>query len=174
MLKIYIPKIYAQSVYTINYQKLKDNNIKCLLFDLDNTLVPTNIKTPTKEVKQLFNKLDALGFKVIILSNATKRRLSNFKEILNVDTSALSCKPYSFKYKKIMQIYKFKKEQIAAIGDQLCTDIKGANKVGIMSILINPLSKKERINTKINRLKEKIIYKYFEDNNILRKGEYYE
>ena len=174
MYKIYIPKVYAQSVYTINYQKLKDNNIKCLLFDLDNTLVPITVKIPTREIKQLFNKLEAMHFKVIILSNATKRRLKNFKEILNVDTSALSFKPHTFKYKKIMQIYKLELEEVAAIGDQLCTDIKGANKLGIISILVNPLSKKERINTKINRLKEKIIYQYFEDNNILKKGEYYE
>ena len=40
MFDLLIPDIYDQSIYTINYKKLKKNGIKCLLFDLDNTIAP--------------------------------------------------------------------------------------------------------------------------------------
>ena len=50
----FYPDVYQKSIYTINYDKLKENGIKCLLFDLDNTCVPYIDRTPTKKLKNLF------------------------------------------------------------------------------------------------------------------------
>ena len=47
----YIPDIYQKSIYTINYDVLLLRGIKCLLFDLDNTIAPVNIKSPSKKLK---------------------------------------------------------------------------------------------------------------------------
>ena len=174
MKDLLIPDIYAQSIYTIDYKKLKEKGIKCLLFDLDNTIPQTYVKTPSKEIINKFEEIEELGFKVIILSNALKSRLKPFKEILNVDTSALSCKPLSFKYKKIMMMYNYDEKDIAAIGDQLYTDIKGANKLNITSILVNPLSKRESILTKYNRIKENKLFNKWEKQGIFERGVYYE
>ena len=174
MKDLLIPDIYAQSIYTIDYKKLKEKGIKCLLFDLDNTIAQTYVKTPSKEIINKFEEIEELGFKVIILSNALKSRLKPFKEILNVDTSALSCKPLSFKYKKIMMMYNYDEKDIAAIGDQLYTDIKGANKLNITSILVNPLSKRESILTKYNRIKENKLFNKWEKQVIFERGVYYE
>lgn len=170
---IFIPDIYQKSVYDIDYKKLKKKGIKCLLFDLDNTLIPVKEIVPTKKVKDLFAYLEK-DFKVIILSNSNRKRLTPFKEGLNVDTSASSRKPFKKKYLKIMKIYKFKEFQIAAIGDQLLTDIYGANRVGITSILINPIGGNEKIGTRINRFFEKFIYKRLKKKKILVKGKYYD
>ena len=93
MLERYIPDAYQKSIYTINYNKLKDNGIKCLLFDLDNTSVPFKEKEPTKKLIQLFEELKDMNFKIIILSNATKKRLLPFKKKLLVDCMANSRKP---------------------------------------------------------------------------------
>ena len=70
----FYPDAYQKSIYTINYDKLKENGIKCLLFDLDNTCVPYIDRTPTKKLKNLFDKLSEQGFKVIIFSNSPKER----------------------------------------------------------------------------------------------------
>ena len=64
----YMPDIYQQSIYTIDYQKLKKRGIKCLLFDLDNTLVPSYIKEPNDKIKELFDNLKTEGFQVILFS----------------------------------------------------------------------------------------------------------
>lgn len=169
----FIPDIYQKSIYDIDYQKLKKKGIKCLLFDLDNTLVPVNTDVPTKKVKELFAILEK-DFKVIILSNSGKKRLIPFKEGLNVDTSASSRKPFKKKYLKIMNIYNFKYHEIAAIGDQLLTDIFGANRIGITSILINPIGEYEKFCTKINRFFEGFIYRRLKRKGLFQKGEYYE
>ena len=50
----------------INKQKksiklLKNNGIKCLLFDLDNTLVPISDKKPSEKLKKFIDNLKANG-----------------------------------------------------------------------------------------------------------------
>ena len=68
---IFIPDVYQKSIYTINYKKLKKNGIKCLLFDLDNTIAPYKVNEPDVKVKELFARLEE-DFKVIIVSNSPK------------------------------------------------------------------------------------------------------
>ena len=46
----YVPDIYQKSIYTINYDQLFSRGIRCLLFDLDNTLVPIDVKTPSEDI----------------------------------------------------------------------------------------------------------------------------
>ncbi|MCI8671764.1 MAG: YqeG family HAD IIIA-type phosphatase [Bacilli bacterium] len=169
----FIPDIYQKNIYDIDYHKLKKRGIKCLLFDLDNTLVPVKTDTPTKKVKELFHFLET-DFKVIIISNSNRKRLIPFKEGLNVDVAASAHKPFKKKYLKIMATYKFKEHEIAAIGDQLLTDIYGANKIGITSILISPIGEYEKFGTKINRFFEKFLYRRLKRKNILIKGEFYD
>ena len=85
MLSIFVPDIYQKSIHDINYKKLKNNGIKCIIFDLDNTIAPVNVKSPSKRVKDLMAELDEMGFKLIIMSNATKKRIEPFKDILGLD-----------------------------------------------------------------------------------------
>lgn len=169
----FIPDMYQKSIYDINYKSLKKRGIKCLLFDLDNTLVSYGDSIPTNKVKNLFAKLED-DFKVIIMSNSGKKRLTPFKEQLNVDVAFSSKKPLKTKYKKIMSIYNFKDFEIAAVGDQLMTDIFGANRMGFTSILVNALSNIEPPQTKFNRFWESKILKRLEKKGILEKGKYYE
>ena len=170
---LFIPDIYAQSVYTIDYKKLKKNGIKCLIFDLDNTLVPYKITEPTQKVKDLFAVLSN-DFKLIIMSNSTKSRLQPFKEKLNVDTAYSSRKPLKKKYQKIIELYRFKVDEVACIGDQILTDILGANRMGFTSILVNKLAPFETIFTRFNRMIEKPILKKLAKQKLLVKGEYYD
>lgn len=170
----YIPDIYQKSIYTINYDSLYSRGIRCLLIDLDNTIVPVTMKNSNKKIKELFDNLKTKGFKVIIFSNSNKSRLKNFKEELDVECYPFAFKPYKRKYKKIMNKYGFKESEIACIGDQLMTDIKGGNKLGLTTVLVNPVGTKEKFITKINRFFEKKILKKLRDNNLFAKGKYYE
>lgn len=169
----YIPDVYSESIFTINYDKLKKENIECLLFDLDNTIVESKVNTPPEKVKKLFNKLKSMGFKVIIFSNSGSKRLENFKIELDVDVNPRSLKPLKINFKKILRKYKLDKEMVAIIGDQLLTDVLGGNKVGITTILVDPILTSEFFFTKINRLRERSIYRKLEKTNELKKGEYY-
>ena len=174
MIEKVIPDIYQKSIYYINYDKLYKKAIRCIIFDLDNTITPSHIKKTTKRLKKLFDELRDKGFKVIIMSNAPKHRIEPFKTYLNVDACAFSLKPRKNKYERIMEKFKYKHTEVAAVGDQLLTDIYGANKLDITSILVNPLTDKDFSVTFINRIIEKIIYDRLDKKELFMKGKYYE
>lgn len=173
MLKRFIPDVYQENIFTINYKKLKKDGIKCLLFDLDNTISPAKEVVLYEETKKLFNKLKK-DFKIILFSNNFPKRVSKFGDFYDVDIACLSLKPFSYKYRYILRKYNFKKNEIAAIGDQLLTDIQGGNKIGITTILVNPMTEIDETETWLNRQIEKKIFKKFEEKNILIKGKYYD
>ncbi len=173
MLSIFVPDIYQKSIFDINYKKLKNNGIKFIIFDLDNTIAPVNIKSPNKKVKDLMAELEE-DFKLIIMSNAGKKRVEPFKDILGIDSAYFSFKPFKRKYKKIMNIYKFKDTETAVVGDQLLTDILGGNRLGFTTILVNPMGILDYALTKINRFIENTIYNHLEKKDLLKRGEYYD
>lgn len=166
----FVPDLFYKNIYSINYQKLKKMGIKCLIFDLDNTISSYETNEPDKKLKELFYKLTK-DFKIILLSNNTKNRVRPFKEKLNVDSSYKSGKPFKKKYQKILELYNYQDTEIACIGDQLLTDILGANKMGFTSILVNPISPNEPFRTRINRFFERKIIKKLKINGILVIGE---
>lgn len=173
-MELYIPDIYQKSVYAIDYQKLKSRGIKCLLFDLDNTLVPISAKGANDKLKNFINQLKEKGFKVIIFSNSNKRRLLPFKNELEVDCSASSGKPRPKKFLHVLKVYGYVISEVAIIGDQLLTDILGGNRIGITTILVNPISTKDFFWTRFSRRKEAKIMEKLRQNDLFVKGRYYE
>ena len=170
----FIPDMYQKSIYHINYDKLKDDGIKCLLFDLDNTCVPFKDKEPNKKLIDLFERLKDMDFKVIIFSNATKKRITPFKNGLNVDCSASSKKPNTNKLMKVIKMFGYDLSEVVLIGDQLFTDILCGNRAGIKTVLVNPMSSDDLLFTKFFRYFERKKFKKFAKKGILVKGKYYE
>ena len=170
----YVPDIYQKSIHTINYDSLLSRGIKCLLFDLDNTLAPITEKTPNEKVKELFNELKEKGFKIIIFSNSPKMRVRPFKDELEVDCCACAKKPKPDKFLSVIKIYGYNFSEVAIIGDSMMDDIVGGNGVGITTILVNQIGKREYPLAWFRRQKEKKIEKKLRDNNLFTKGRYYE
>ena len=174
MLHLFLPDIYQKSIYSINYENLKNAGIKIILFDLDNTLVPINASLPSKKVKDLFEDIKKMGMKPVLLSNSGQKRVAPFKEELFVDAACNSMKPLKRKYKKVFGIYDVKPNEVAAIGDQVLTDVLGANRMGITSILVNQISTTDFPRTKLNRWLENKILNHYTKLGVFKKGEYYE
>ena len=77
-------------------------------------------------------------------------------------------------FREIRKIGNYKPEEMCMIGDQVMTDILGGNRVGIKTILVNPMSKDDLLFTKFFRMLEKRKFKKFAKMGILKKGKYYE
>ena len=170
----YIPDIYAKSVYDIDYDNLVNRGIKCVLFDLDNTLLPPKTKDISKKLIDFVKQAKKTNIRFIIYSNSSKKRVSEVASRLDLEYFYFACKPYRGKFDKIVKKYEYNQSEIAIVGDQLLTDILFGNKVGITAILVNPLSVCDRFFTKFNRRREKKIYKKLYKNNLFVKGKYYE
>ena len=169
-----LPKWYSKSIYDIDLEKLKTLNIKYLLSDLDNTIVGYNIKEPTDKVYQLIKNLKEKGIELIIVSNNNYKRLTKFCSPCSIKFLSSTKKPSSKKLTKFLKENKLCIEECAFVGDQLLTDMWCANKTGCISILVDPLQKKESIFTFINRRIDKRIRKRYAKNgklNSIMKGE---
>lgn len=173
MIKRFLPDIYAESIFTIDYKKLKNKGIKCILFDVDNTICPAREEVFYEETKKLLNKLKK-DFKIVLFSNNFPKRITKFGNYYDVDIACLAVKPLSYKYRYILKKYSLKKSEVAAIGDQLLTDIQGGNNVGITTILVNPISHLDERETWLNRQIEKKIFNVFEKKDMLVKERYYD
>lgn len=172
-MSVFFPDMYQKSIYTVNYQRLWDRGIRCLLLDLDNTCVPYREKKACLELKELFDKLTALGFKVIIFSNSPKRRLVRFCD-LGVEYNSFSMKPFSFNFYKVLRKYGYDKGEVAIIGDQIFTDVFGGNKVGILTCLVDPLTDIDMMATKVTRFLENRQIKKLGKTKGFKRGEYYD
>lgn len=135
MFKKFYPYAYVDSVFVIDYEKLYALGYRGLIFDIDNTLVHHGDDS-TPEVDALFLRLHSLGFKTVLLSNNSEERIKSF--IKNIDTQYIedAKKPETSGYLKAVKMMGLKKEEVIFIGDQLFTDILGANKCRLASILV--------------------------------------
>lgn len=173
-MEIYLPDIYQKSIYTIDYSKLLNKGIKCLLYDLDNTVVPSNSNDTPKKAKDLFIGLKQKGFKVVLFSNSPKFRINIFTKGFGIDGISSARKPMPGKLRSFLRENGYKESEVAIIGDQLLTDVKVGNIVGITTILVNPVSEKDFFLTKFNRIFERKKMKELTEKNLFYKGRYYE
>ena len=172
-MELYVPDIYQENIYKINYNTLQSRGIKCLLFDLDNTLVPITDSLPGEECKELFKKLKKKGFKILITSNSIKTRVKPFSEELKVDYISNCKKPDIEKINEYITKSKFGIDEIAIIGDSMMDDVVCGNTIGITTILLDQISKLEFPIARLKRIKEKRIQKKLRDKNLFTKGRYY-
>ena len=163
MFKKLYPYEYVESVFSIDYKKLHEKGYKAIIFDIDNTLVPHG-KDSTKEVEELFQNLHNIGFKTLLLSNNCEERIKRF--IKNIDTLYIcdAEKPKTHNYIKAIEKLNIDKKQAIFIGDQIFTDIYGANKSGIDSILVKYIGFYSETKIGIKRNIEKIILKLYRAN----------
>ena len=173
-MNIFYPDIYAKNIFEIDYEKLKDKGIKCLVFDLDNTLVPVKSSVADEKVKALFATLKKQKFTIILMSNSLKKRVEVFKKDLKIPCFSFSIDLLKKNYKKLIKEYNFDMSEIACIGDQIMTDVWGANKMGFTSIFLDKLKKEDFKWTKLNRVAEKLILNHFHRQKRFTKGSYYD
>jgi len=152
-----VPDYTYKSVYEIDYKSLKKKGIKGIIFDIDNTLATYDDIVPDEKLRGLLKKLSDMDFKIFLLSNNNKNRVKIFAEELNIPHRWRACKPLKFFIKSAMRKMGLTKGETALVGDQLFTDIWGANRAGITSILVVPVSDKEDKFVAFKRKFEKMI-----------------
>ncbi len=128
-----------KSVIDINIDFLENNNIKGLILDLDNTLTTHNNPKPDERILKWIENNKKHGIKMMIVSNNTNQRVTDFAKILKLDFVANGKKPLSFGFRKAQKIMELPFSNIAIVGDQIFTDILGANIKRVTSIFVHPI-----------------------------------
>lgn len=172
-MKKFIPNCYYKNVYEIDYDNLKENNIKCIMFDLDNTLALIDEGVPPERVINLIKRLNK-KFDTYIVSNNNRKRIEEFCSHFDSVFVSFAMKPLSKGFRKIRKIGNYQKDEMCIVGDQLMTDILGGNRFGCYTILVDPLGEKDLKITSLNRFFEKKVLKKLSKKGILERGKYYE
>lgn len=148
------PDRYVESAYGIDYRALYAAGYRGIIFDIDNTLVPPNAPADARS-KKLFADLKDLGFATVIMSNNTGQRARDFAKAVGSPVVTGAWKPFPGRYPEALDLMHTAKEITLAIGDQIYTDIWGANNAGLTSVLTRPLTLSEEFWIKAKRLLEK-------------------
>ena len=156
MFEMFFPDRYVASTYVIDFEKLYEEGIRGLIFDIDNTLVPHGAPADERAIA-LFERLKKIGFKCCLISNNQDPRVKMFNEKIQVDYVYDAHKPSTKNYKKAMEIMGTDTTSTVFIGDQLFTDVWGAKRTGISNILVKPIHPKEEIQIVLKRRLEKIV-----------------
>lgn len=170
---LFLPNRYHKTIFDINYQSLKNEGIKCIVFDLDNTLGLLSHKSCPDEARKLIQELKK-DFIVVISSNNTTKRIKPYLDDLEIDGVSWSLKPSIKGLIKIRRKYHLKKDEMCMIGDQLVTDILSGNRYHIKTILVDPLGEKDLKVTKFNRIVEDRIIRKYQKRGLFERGKYYE
>ncbi len=144
---MYKPNLYVEHVSDINYENLKQDGIKLLCFDIDNTLdVPDRMTVKLEDkIEETLKVVNDLEFEVLLFSNnSIEDRVSSFAKLVDYPYVAFARKPFQKNYKNNEIIKKYPKKEVAFIGDKIVTDIIGAKRFGAYAILVDPLCPKNK------------------------------
>ena len=159
------PKIYLENVTKITIEFLKENGIKALILDIDNTLLDFD-KNLLEGVEEWCNNLKGQGIKFYILSNTNKKeKVERVSRKLDIPYIMFAKKPFKKGFFKAKEALQLKTSQIAVAGDQIFTDVIGANRSNMFSILTKPIDKRDILMTRIKRpFEEALIRRYLKKN----------
>lgn len=166
MLDFLTPNYYYHSIHELDISFFTDNNIKGILFDIDNTLEPYATALPSEKTVQLFEKLKNADIKISVISNNHEERVRKFCEPLKVGYSYDSGKPSKKKILSAISDMGLTLKDVVIVGDQLFTDIWAGNNTKIKSIFVDKINDKESFFIKLKRCLEAPLVK-----KIRNKGE---
>ena len=160
MLERFFPDEYVDSAYGIPFEELYRKGYRGIIFDVDNTLVPHGAPADARSIG-LFESLRAMGFSTCILSNNKEPRVASFAAQVDSRYLYKAGKPSPDGYLKGVELCGAAKDNTLFIGDQLFTDIWGANRAGIHSILVKPIHPKEEIQIILKRRLEWVVLIFY-------------
>jgi HAD superfamily phosphatase (TIGR01668 family) len=170
MIEKFYPSLAVDSIRDINTELLDKNNIKGLILDIDNTLVPNHVADADDRAVQWVGEMKAAGFKLCIVSNASKKRVVRFNDRLKLYAVHRAVKPGTRAFEKAARMMDFKNKNIAVVGDQIFTDVYGGNRVGMFTILVTPIDRREGKLVQFKRIFEKKVLKRYAESLTKKKN----
>lgn len=173
-IKKVLPNMYVNSFYDIDEEYLLKKGINNLIIDIDGTILPVDDINVTDKLIERINILHNKLFNICLMSNNSKERVLPVAEKLDVFYLYKANKPLKEAFDNALKTLNVnKKNNVAIIGDQMLSDIKGANEYGIYSILVNPVNKHNNIQTGTQRILQKRIEKHLKKKDLFDKDIFY-
>ncbi len=153
-MSLLMPTVALASMTDIRPSLLRELKTDAILLDVDNTLAPPTSHIPYEGVQEWIDHIKSLGIHIVICSNNYKKRIKPFSDSVGLDCVAMSLKPFPFGFNRAKRKLKEKPQSVLVVGDQVYTDVLGANLAGMKSILLLPRSEEHGITIRIRRKME--------------------
>ena len=134
-----LPKIIVPALTDVTEDLLRSRDIKLLMLDFDNTIVPYTTSTPTEQMHTWLKQMANSGIQLCVVSNSHKDRVKIFCTKYGIDCITHANKPFSKGIKECLANYKIDPKACALVGDQIFTDTLGANATCVTSILVKAI-----------------------------------
>lgn len=179
-LMVFVPDVYQKNIYRIDYGKLKENGIKLISFDIDDTIgdvlihhikagLPGTKVTMSKDAQELFARLKSMGFIVTLLTNAKAEIAVDTCDSLLADGYiARAKKPDTKNFEAMMERFGITDpKQVAHVGNSIAQDVRGGNQAGVTTCLVrragnsmkvgNALMKLVGVKTKGHQIRKRLL-----------------
>ena len=160
--KLFKTDVRKQNVWDITVSELVDMGVKAVTVDADNTTSYDGTIEPLPFSYDWISEVQNAGIRVLLLSNAKEERASQLANQYGIPVIGMALKPLPFGYLRAALKLRLAPSKICMVGDQLFTDILGANLSGFKSIYVYPYKPEERnvLSYRLRRLAEKLIFEY--------------
>ena len=134
-----LPKHITGETTDLTVEFLKNEGIRLLMLDFDNTIVPYTTSTPTEAMDKWLREMAASEIPVCVVSNSKKDRVKIFCEKYGIPCITHAKKPFPKGINECLAKYGVPATEAALIGDQIYTDTLGANNAGVLPILVEAI-----------------------------------
>jgi hypothetical protein len=136
----FLPKAMIEQLSDLTPEWLHERGIRLLLMDFDNTIVPYTTNEPTETVRRWFARMQQSDVSLCVVSNSHRARVPDFCAAMGLDCVTAAKKPGIRGIRQALGNYHCAPSEAALVGDQIYTDVLGANRAGVFSILVRPIS----------------------------------
>lgn len=168
---IRMPTLATKNLLDVTPEMLQKLRVKAVLLDIDNTLSHHDAPIPFDGVVNWTKEITASGFQLMIVSNNTKERVTPFAAKFGLPFVWRACKPLPIGYWKAAKALGVRHRETVIIGDQIYTDVVGANCIGMRSILVEPAEHEDGWSFKVRRFFEVSVRKRAREKGLYAESE---
>lgn len=157
------PRVRIDKMTDITPQMLRNAGIKALLLDIDNTMTTHNNPVPAEGVQDWIDRMKAMGFRLMIVSNNNGERVSKFSRLVGLEYEGSAKKPLAVGLRRACRRLEVQPSETAVVGDQIFTDIIGGNLLGAYTVMTRMYEPEGMAFFKFKRACERFIMKFWRD-----------
>ncbi len=135
----FLPDYIFPSLKELTPAFLHSRGIGLLLLDYDNTMLPYTQDVPSETLLNWLSEMKQANIQLCIVSNSRKPRVPAFSAAYGVPCVTRAAKPGTRGIREAMERFGVPKEKTALVGDQIYTDVLGANMAGITAIAVKSI-----------------------------------
>lgn len=158
---LFYPDILFENIYEITPEFLREQKIRGILLDLDNTIAPYEIEQPTEEMTAWFSGMQQAGIRLAFVSNNHGERVTRFNHAWGIPQYCNAKKPSPKGMRLALRQLGLSPEETVSLGDQIFTDCLASHRAGLRFFLVPPIRDKKSLFFRAKRFLERPFVRAF-------------